>query len=431
MRTRLTALLMGLLLTAGLSVYADQTITVTANDSDISANLDLKAVATIFGEAKDLEQFEEELNNPEARISNLDLNGDGEVDYIRVIETEQDNNHLVVLQAVLAKDIYQDVASIYVEKDPATQQVTVQIVGDDYIYGPNYVIEPVYVTVPVIYDWFWGTHWVAWHSPYYWGYYPHYWHPYHCWAVHDYWHHIYDFHHYHPYCSYRYRPAPPPHYHDMPRPQSRRDYATRHPEGSFTSRNAGRQVSNARDLQPMRSARTADATRGTVSSSRGSRTFDSQNVRPSATRVNGASATTSRSTAASPARSASATRSNTATTTRSASSSTSRSSAAPAQRSSTTQRATSTSSTSRSTAPSRSSSVSSSTSRSSSVSRSSSTPQRSSSSSSVRSSSSTSRSSSSSVSRSSSYGGSRGSAPSSGASRSSSSGTSRSSSTRR
>ncbi len=424
MKTRLTALFLGLLLTAGLSVYADQTITVTANDSDISANLDLKAVATIFGEAANLEDFEKELNDPEARISNLDLNGDGEVDYIRVIETEKDNNHLVVLQAVLAKDIYQDVASIFVEKDPATQQVTVQIVGDDYIYGANYVIEPVYVTVPIIYDWFWGPHWIAWHSPYYWGYYPHYWHPYHCWSMHDYWHHIYAYHHHHPYCSYRYRPAPPPHYHDMPRPHSRRDYAMRHPERSFTSRNAGRQVSNARDLQPMRSTRTSDGTRSAVSANRGSRTFDSQNIRSSATRVSGAPASTSRSTATA-SRSASITSrgGNSATVSRSTSSA-SRSNVS-------TSRGTSSTVSRSSSAPSRSSAVSTSRS-SSSVSRSNSTSTSRSSSSSVRSGSSSSRSSSaSSVSRSSSYGGSRSSGSySSGASRSSGS-TSRSSSPRR
>ncbi len=409
MKTRLTALLMGLLLTAGMSVYADQTITVTASDSDISASLDLKAVATVFGEADNLEDFEKELNNPEARISNLDLNGDGEVDYLRVIETEKDNAHLVVLQAVLAKDIYQDVASIFVEKDPATQQVTVQIVGDEYIYGADYVIEPVYMAVPVIYSWFWGPHWVAWHSPYYWGYYPPYWHPYHCWAVHDYWHHIYAYHHHHPYCSYRYRPAPPPHYHEMPRPQSRRDYATRHPENSFASRNAGRQVTNARDVQPTRSSRAADGSRSAVSASRGSRTFDSQNVRSSASRTSGVSATTSRSASASRSTTASASSSrSSASASRATSSAVSRSSSAPSRSSSV--------STSRSSAPSRSSSVSSS------------APSRSSSSSVSRSSSSsTSRSSSSSVSRSSSYGGSRSVGTSSSAPRSSS-GTSRSTS---
>ena len=127
------------------SARADETVTVTATSSDISENLDLKTVATVFGQSKDLEEFEMKLNDPKSALSNLDLNGDGDVDYLRVVETADGRRHLVVIQAVLAKDIYQDVASIYVEKDES-EQVTIQVVGDEYIYGTNYIIEPVYIS---------------------------------------------------------------------------------------------------------------------------------------------------------------------------------------------------------------------------------------------------------------------------------------------
>jgi hypothetical protein len=166
--------------------YADSTVTVTATNADISENLDLKTVATLFGQAKDLEQFEQMLNNPDSAFSNLDLNGDGNVDYLRVIETADANRHLVVIQAVLAKDIYQDVASIFVEKDEKSESVTVQVIGDEYIYGADYIIEPVYIYRPIIYDWFWGPSWVCWHSPFYWDYWPIWWHPYSCIAHHMY-----------------------------------------------------------------------------------------------------------------------------------------------------------------------------------------------------------------------------------------------------
>jgi len=62
------------------SAMADDMVTVTATSADISENLDLKTVATLFGQAKDLEQFEKMLNNPDSAFSNLDLNSDGEVD---------------------------------------------------------------------------------------------------------------------------------------------------------------------------------------------------------------------------------------------------------------------------------------------------------------------------------------------------------------
>lgn len=184
------------------SVKADETITVSSTSSEIAAGLDLKAVAKIFASAKDLEQFEAILNNPDSSFVNLDLNGDGDIDYIRVVETGSGDNHLIVLQAILAKDIFQDVASIRVVKDEA-QNIQVTITGDEKIYGTNYVITPVYIYRPVIYDWFWGPHWYCWNSPYYWGYWPGWWHPVPCWGHDWYAHHIHVYHHAHPYCSFR------------------------------------------------------------------------------------------------------------------------------------------------------------------------------------------------------------------------------------
>ena len=237
-----------------ISSYADETVTVTATSSDISENLDLKTVATLFGQAKDLEQFEQLLNNPDSAFSNLDLNGDGEVDYLRVIETADNNRHLVVIQAVLARDIYQDVASIFVEKDNTTQSVTIQVIGDEYIYGTNYIIEPVYIHRPLIYDWFWGTSWVCWHSPYYWGYYPHWWRPYYCVDPFIYWDHCYWHHYHYPICSYRTGHHHHPHYRPMHQHVGRNDFAIRHPERSFATRNASRNITNARTLDQNRRA---------------------------------------------------------------------------------------------------------------------------------------------------------------------------------
>ena len=378
------------------TMRADETITVTATSSDISENLDLKTLATLFGQAKDLEQFEQLLNNPDSAFSNLDLNGDGEVDYLRVIETADNNRHLVVVQAVLAKDIYQDVASIFVEKDEK-DQITVQVVGDEYIYGENYIIEPVYIYRPVIYDWFWGPSWVCWHSPYYWGYYPHWWHPYHCIDPFLYWDHCYWHHYHHPICSYRTVHHHHPHYRPMHDRVRRNDFAQRHPDRSFVTRNASRNMQNARQLDQqrrstMRSANaaaprgSAPATRVSASSTmRGNAqatrntTYGSSNVRRSSTAATSTTSTTRSASTVSPTRSASAARStSTVSPTRSASTTRSTSTVSPTRSTSTT-RATSTSS------PSRSSSSS----------------VRSSSSSTMRSTSSSVRSSSSSVSRSS------------------------------
>lgn len=153
------------------SSFAQDKTTVNATSSEISDNLDLRAVASIFGESKDLADFEFRLNDPKEQISNLDLNNDNQVDYLRVIESIEGNIHLVVIQAVLGKDQFQDVATVEVETD-SNNHMQVQVVGDVYMYGKNYIYEPVYVGVPVIYNYFWVSNYHPYYSSWYWGYYP-------------------------------------------------------------------------------------------------------------------------------------------------------------------------------------------------------------------------------------------------------------------
>ncbi len=162
------------------SCAAQNQTTVYAKNSDISDNLDLRAVASMFGESANLQDFERRLNDPKYQISNLDLNGDNEVDYLRVIESVEDRTHVVIIQAVLDRDVYQDVATIDVERDNYNK-VSVQVVGNTYLYGDNYIYEPVYNVVPVIYTSFWVTNYRPYYSTWYWGYYPTYytaWRPY-------------------------------------------------------------------------------------------------------------------------------------------------------------------------------------------------------------------------------------------------------------
>ncbi|MBF4465366.1 hypothetical protein [Flavobacterium sp. LC2016-12] len=168
-------------LAIGLSSCSVQSqTTVYAKNSDISDNLDLRAVASIFGESANLQDFERRLNDPKYQISNLDLNGDDQVDYLRVIESVESRTHVVIIQAVLDRDVYQDIATIDVERDNYNQ-VNVQVVGNSYLYGANYIYEPVYSVVPVIYTSFWITNYRPYISNWTWGYYPTYyyaWRPY-------------------------------------------------------------------------------------------------------------------------------------------------------------------------------------------------------------------------------------------------------------
>lgn len=153
------------------TVSAQDRTTVTANNSEISDNLDLRAVASIFGDSENLDDFERRLNDPKIQISNLDLNNDNKVDYLRVIETVEGNAHLIVIQSVLGRDTFQDIATVEVERD-RNNRVQVQVVGDVYMYGNNYIYEPVYAYTPVIYTSFWVSNYRPYYSSWYWGYYP-------------------------------------------------------------------------------------------------------------------------------------------------------------------------------------------------------------------------------------------------------------------
>ncbi|WP_264558810.1 hypothetical protein [Flavobacterium sp. N2270] len=251
-----TKILLSLLLAfiLPMSNYAQDKTTVRANSSDISDNLDLRAIASVFGEAKDLEDFENRINDPKTQLSNLDLNNDNYVDYLRVIESVEGDAHLIIIQSVLDKDTYQDVATIEVERDNKNN-VQVQVVGNVYMYGENYIYEPVYVNRPIIYNVFWVRNYRPYSSIWYWNYYPSYYYNWNPFPIFRYRNHIslhINFGHTYHYVNYRSCHRAYGMY------STRRSYAyeTRHPNRSFSHRNNG--YSNRHELdnnRPIRNVR--------------------------------------------------------------------------------------------------------------------------------------------------------------------------------
>ncbi|MDA3816913.1 MAG: hypothetical protein PF486_06010, partial [Prolixibacteraceae bacterium] len=191
------------------------------------------------------------LNDPELRVSNLDLNYDGYVDYLRVVEVKEGSVFVITIQAVLGNDLYQDVATIDVMLK-SRRNVYVQIIGNEYIYGRNYIIEPVYVRRPVIYTYFTYSHPSAWISPWHWKQYPHsfsYRKPY---AVNIYHHHVYDYYRPKMKCQYVHKRRAHKAY-QLDKKYHRNDYAKSKPGYSFDERNKG--VENHRELSQRRSSR--------------------------------------------------------------------------------------------------------------------------------------------------------------------------------
>jgi hypothetical protein len=186
-------------------------------------NLNLYAVLDIFQKSKTLEDFEKALNDADSKVNNLDLNNDGEIDYIDIDSQKDGNTHFIVLQVDVSSTETQDVAVIEVGKDKKNN-VHVQIIGDEDLYGKNYIIEPSdsvsgtpnpgytggstvivnnnttnnynnndqsYVSAnvsiwPVVLYLF-SPVYVVYRSPWHWGYYPPYWRPWRPVFYHDYW----------------------------------------------------------------------------------------------------------------------------------------------------------------------------------------------------------------------------------------------------
>ena len=152
--------------------------TIVAPESEVAEDLDLKAVSVLFKNSKNIESFERALNDPSLGINNLDLNRDGEIDFIRVVEESKGASRLVILQVPLAKDEYQDVATIEVERY-ADNEYRMHLHGHPVVYGPDFYITPMGVHIhawPVI-GWMYGPVYRPYRSGFYFGFYPSWWRP--------------------------------------------------------------------------------------------------------------------------------------------------------------------------------------------------------------------------------------------------------------
>ena len=227
---------------------AQNRTTINAMNSEISDNLDLTAVSSIFGESENLNDFERRLNDPKLQISNLDLNNDNRVDYLRVIETVESRTHVVIIQSVIGRDLYQDVATIEIEKD-RSNKISIQIVGNAFIYGQNYIYEPVYYSTPQIYASFWVNYYRPYYSTWTWNYYPTYYYAWNPYPVYRYRQNVYgcvNYYNTYNYVNYRRSYRAPVIY----KTYSCNSYERQYPHYAFSKRNST--ISNRYELDKRR-----------------------------------------------------------------------------------------------------------------------------------------------------------------------------------
>jgi len=156
-------------------VYAQEEEAVVTANSEAAEGLDLQALSELFQESENLEEFEKFLNDPNVGINNLDLDENGEVDFVRVVEEVSGGTHVIVLQVPLGEDEYQDVATIEIEKDD-DGSYNMQTHGNEDLYGPDYYVAPTAVvhTWPII-TWIYRPTYRPYRSVYRFGYYPRWW----------------------------------------------------------------------------------------------------------------------------------------------------------------------------------------------------------------------------------------------------------------
>jgi hypothetical protein len=174
------------------------------NPENAGANFSLEGALAMFKKANSLKNFERIINDKKNNVTNLDLNDDGEIDYINVDDIKKNNTHIIVLSTFLNETEKQDIATISIEKT-GEAQAFLQIEGDKDLYAENTIIEPteeketlieskeggpnmpvIDILSLVVNVWFWpcvsyiyAPQYVIWTSPYRWSYRPNWWKPWH------------------------------------------------------------------------------------------------------------------------------------------------------------------------------------------------------------------------------------------------------------
>jgi hypothetical protein len=205
-------LLLSITCLAATSFYANAQQDSTGMPGD---NFSLQGALEMFKQSSSPEEFEKLINTEDKNVNNLDLNGDGDVDYIKVIDKTDKEVHAFILQVAVAENENQDIAVIELEKTGDTTAI-LQIIGDEDIYGEQIIVEasdqgdevaednsnfntplkgpcetvfqPVHIVVNVFFwpcvRYIYRPVYRPWVSPYRWRYYPHYWHPWRPYAWH-------------------------------------------------------------------------------------------------------------------------------------------------------------------------------------------------------------------------------------------------------
>lgn len=141
-------------------------------------NLDLQALGEMVKKSQNAEDLEKQLNQP-GSINNLDLENDGNVSYINVTEYPGATNGSkgFSFTVTMKNGEKQEIATVEVQQQ--NQQASMNIVGNQNVYGPGYNYTSSFLMTDFL-----MYHYLFYPHPYYcspymrYGYYPSYYHSY-------------------------------------------------------------------------------------------------------------------------------------------------------------------------------------------------------------------------------------------------------------
>lgn len=143
--------------------------------SNFGDGLDLQALGELVKNSRSAEDIENRLNQPNS-INNLDLDQDGQVDYIKVSEYGSGNSRGFTFTVDTPDGGKQDIANVDVNN--AGQQVNLNIQGNQQIYGAPVNYQSSFSASDVLLMHYLLSYHRPYYSPYHYGYYPSYYRPY-------------------------------------------------------------------------------------------------------------------------------------------------------------------------------------------------------------------------------------------------------------
>lgn len=156
-------------------VVNQPTISVTPEVSNLGDNLNLQALGELVKNSTSAQDIEDKLNS-NGSINNLDLDGNGSVDYIKVTEYGDGNQRGFSFTVDVANGQTQEIATIEVNQGSNDAQMNIQ--GNQQLYGNNGYYQSRYSLSDLLIMHYLFTAHRPYYSPYHYGYYPSYYHSY-------------------------------------------------------------------------------------------------------------------------------------------------------------------------------------------------------------------------------------------------------------